>query len=77
MICKYILLITVLKEPELIFCTQLNGFKQVLLLNTNNSIEHYSFILVVPSIAMKQCTFSPDDPKTSMELKLLGGNKNG
>ena len=27
--------------------------------------------------APKRCTFSPDDPKTSMELKLLGGNKNG
>ena len=25
----------------------------------------------------QQCTFLPDDPKTSMELKLLGGNKNG
>ena len=25
--------------------------------------------------ALIQCTFSPDDPKTSMELKLLGGNK--
>ena len=27
--------------------------------------------------APKRCTFSPDDPKTSMELKLLNGNKNG
>ena len=27
--------------------------------------------------APKRCTFSPDDPKTSMELKQLGGNKNG
>ena len=27
--------------------------------------------------APKWCTFSPDDPKTSMELKLLGGNKKG
>ena len=27
--------------------------------------------------APKLYTFSPDDPKTSMELKLLGGNKNG
>ena len=27
--------------------------------------------------APKRCTFSPDDPKTSTELKLLGGNKNG
>ena len=27
--------------------------------------------------APKRCTFTPDDPKTSMELKLLGGNKNG
>ena len=26
--------------------------------------------------APKRCTFSPDDPKTSMALKLLGGNKN-
>ena len=26
---------------------------------------------------LKRCTFSPDDPKTSMELKLLGGNKKG
>ena len=24
----------------------------------------------------ERCTFSPDDPKTSMELKLLSGNKN-
>ena len=27
MICKQILLIIFLNEPELIFCTQLNGFK--------------------------------------------------
>ena len=27
MICKHILLITFLNEPELIFCTQLSGFK--------------------------------------------------
>ena len=26
--------------------------------------------------APKCCTFSPDDPKTNVELKLLGGNKN-
>ena len=26
MICKHILLITFFNEPELIFCTQLNGF---------------------------------------------------
>ena len=27
--------------------------------------------------APKRSTFSPYDPKTSMELKLLGGNENG
>ena len=58
-------------EPELIFCTQLNGANyyyviliiqfrptvkefQVLLFNTNNYLQHYSFICtqIVPSIAM-------------------------
>ena len=66
MISKYILWITFLNEPELISCTQLNGFTyfyqiriilftiiiclqtvkcfQVLLINTNNSINHQSFV---------------------------------
>ena len=54
MICKYILLITFLNKPELIFCTQLNSFKQVLLFSTNDSSQHYSFAhsQMVSSIAI-------------------------
>ena len=44
MIYKHILYITFFNEPETIFCTQLNDFKQVLLFNTNYSIQHYSFV---------------------------------
>ena len=44
MICKHILLIIFLNDFKFIFCTHLNGFKQILLFNTNYSIQHYSFI---------------------------------
>ena len=43
MICKHILLITFLSEPELFFSHTVKEF-QVLLFNTNNSIHYYSFI---------------------------------
>ena len=37
----------------------------------------YIYIYIYERKALKRCTFSPDDPKTSIELKLLSGNKNG
>ena len=45
MICKCILLITFLNEPELIFFTQSNGFKhfyltQIILITINNLYAH-------------------------------------
>ena len=41
MICKHILLISFLNEPELIFCAQLNGFKYCYITVT---IQHQSFV---------------------------------
>ena len=46
MIYKHISLIKFLNELELVFSTQLNIFKQVLLFNTNYSIQCYSFICI-------------------------------
>ena len=43
MICKHILLITFLNEPEFI-CLHTVKWFQVFLSNTNNSINYYSFI---------------------------------
>ena len=48
MICKYILLITFLNKPELIFCTELNGFKyfyltQIILFTINHLFAHKWF----------------------------------
>ena len=37
MICKHILFLSSLNDPELIFPTQVNDFKQVFLFNTNYS----------------------------------------
>ena len=44
MICKHILLITFLNEPELIVFLHMVKWFQVLLCNTNNSIKHQSFV---------------------------------
>ena len=43
MICKHILLITFLNEPELILLHTVKWF-QVLLCTTNNSFKHRSFV---------------------------------
>ena len=40
MVCKHILLIIFLNKLQLIFYTQF----QVLLFNTNNSVNYYSFV---------------------------------
>ena len=45
MICKHILLITFLNEPELIFCSQINDFKYgsltlIILLNITYLLAH-------------------------------------
>ena len=37
----------------------------------------HHFMAFLERKAPKWCTFSNDDPKTSMELKLLSGNKKG
>ena len=53
MICKHILLITFLNEPELIFCRDLNGFSyfyqiRIILFTINHLFVHS---LMFPSIA--------------------------
>ena len=40
MFSVHILLLTFLNKPDLIFCTQLKGFKQALSFNTSYSIQH-------------------------------------
>ena len=53
MICKHILLITFLNEPELIFCTQLNGFKyfylpQIIIFTINHLFALSQMLPTIP-----------------------------
>ena len=63
MICKHILLITFLKKPELIFYTQLNGFKYFYLTGIIPfTINHlFAHSEIVSKIAMQQQQFNISD----------------